>query len=447
MKKLLFVLLFVSFAGGALVFAEEGFSWDGGVEIGSKFRARDDFTESEKESTDVPVMEPGGEMKGELNLNYIRKGLDIVTSFTGFYGFSDQGSVNIWLETAYRDPGDLFAFCLFTNVINARGNAAPAWFSNGPERLWLYYNLFGGDLRLYGAYRGRTDDDLEEWDDNWSGDWNVSDLVKDSYFNFSPLADAAGLQIRWYGFEDFDFGVTFGSQGAIAGYEIEQNIDYDTDLTRYDFVKGFLLNDAVLGVKYSPDNWAASLMFAASTYFDEAAVEYGDVFYHMYLGGKYDLNSGLGFYGDVNTVNLNYINSELYYPFVNFGIGARYTIGALHAWLDLKLTDLFEEEAALFSVGPRVHYNVIPDTLQIRFPFTFAMDLTNSARDLVFSPALYWNFARNGLNEDPKKDGKLGQNGKPGTGVVFMYNLGFRIADGSSSINKNNFEIIFRVSF
>jgi hypothetical protein len=392
-------------------------------------------------------MEPGGEMKGELDLNYNRKGVEIVTKFTGFYGFSDQGSVNIWLEAAYRNPKDLFAFCLFTNIINARGNAAPAWFSNGPERLWLYYNLFGGNLRIYGAYRGRTDDDLEDWDDNWTGDWNVSDLVKDNYFNFTPLEDAAGLQFRWYGFENFDFGVTFGSQGAIAGYDLKQNIDYDTDLTRYDFVNGFLLNNTVLGVKYSPGNWAASMMFGTSTSFNEETVEYEDVFYHLYLGGKYDFDFGLGLYGDFNTVNLNYFTSDSYYPFFNFGVGALYTIGPFHAWLDLRMTDLFEEEAAVFSIGPRVHYTILPETLQVRFPFTVAMDLTNSARELVFSPALYWNFARNGLNDDPKKDGTLGKNGKPGTGVVFMYNLGFRIEDDTGSINKNNLEIIFRVSF
>ncbi|MDR0388417.1 MAG: hypothetical protein LBH57_10330 [Treponema sp.] len=441
MKKFLLVLLVFSFAGGALVFAEDGFSWDGEVHIGTRLRARDDFTELEKESANVPIMEPGGEMKGEFNLNYARKGLGITATFTGFYGFSNQGSINIWLEGTYRDPADLFAFCLFTNIINARGNAAPAWFSNGPERLWLYYNMFGGKLRIYGAYRGRTDDDLEEWDDNWSGDWNVSDLVKDTNFNFYPLADAAGLQFRWYGFKNFDFGVTFGSQGAIAGYDIKQNIDYMTDLTRYDFVKGFLLNKTVLGLKYSVDKWAAALMFGASTSFNEVTVEYEDTFYHLYLGGKYDLNSSLGFYGDFNTANLNHLTSDFYYPFVNFGVGALYTIGPLHAWLNLKMTDIFEEEAAVFSVEPRVHFTVIPDTLQVRFPFTVALDLTNKAQELVFSPALYWNFARNGLNDDPKKDGELG------TGVVFAYNLGFRIADDGGRINKNNLEITFRVSF
>jgi hypothetical protein len=441
MKKLLLVLLFFSFAGGALVFAEEGFSWDGEIQIGTKFRAMDDFAESEGESSDVPTMEPGGEMKGELNLNYTRKGLELVTTFTGSYGYSDQGSMNIWLEAAYRDLKDLFAFCMFTNVINASGNAAPAWFSNGPERLWLYYNLFGGDLRIYGAYRGRTDDDLEEWDDNWSNDWNVSDLVKDKDFNFAPLADAAGLQFRWYGFDNFDFGVTFGSQGAIAGYDIKQDINYNTDLTRYDFVKGFLLNQTVLGLKYGPDNWAAAAMFGVSSPFNEVTGEYGDTFYHLYLGGKYNLNSGLGFYGDFNTVNLNHFNSDSHYPFVNAGVGADYTTGPLHAWLDLKLTDIYEEEAALFSVEPRLHYNIIAETLQIRFPFVIAMDITNSAQELAFSPAVYWNFARDGLKDDPDDDGEMG------TGIVFAYNIGFRIGDGSNRVNKHNFEITFHASF
>jgi hypothetical protein len=441
MKKLLLVLLFFSFACGALVFAEEGFSWDGEIQIGTKFRAEGDFSDSPKESTSVPTMEPGGEMKGEFNLNYSGKGLDIITTFTSSYGFSDQGNTNVWLETAYREPSELFAFAMYTNVINARGNAAPTWFSSGPERLWLYYNILGGDLRLYAAYRGRTDDDLEDWDDNWSADWNVSDLVKDDHFNFAPLTDAAGLQIRWYGFENFDFGVTFGSQGAIAGYDIEQNIDYDTDLTRYDFVKGFLLNNAVSGVKYSRDNWAASLMLGANTVFNEQTVEYEETLYHAYLGGKYDLNSSLGFYSDFNTVNLNYFNSDTHYPFVNFGVGALYVRDRLHAWLDFKLNDLFEEEAAVFSVEPRLHYTIIADTLQVRLPVTAAIDVTNSAKELTFHPALYWNFARDGLNDDPDKDGELG------TGVVFVYNLGFRFEDDGSSVNKNNLEITFRVSF
>jgi hypothetical protein len=305
----------------------------------------------------------------------------------------------------------------------------------------MYYNLFGGDLRVYGAYRGRTDDDLEEWDDNWSGDWNVSDLVKDEDFNFTPLADAAGLQFRWYGFDNFDFGVTFGSQGAIAGYDIKQDIDYNTDLTRYDFMKGFLLNNTVLGIKYEPDNWGAAMMFGASTSFNEVTGEYEDTFSHLYLGGKYDLGFGLGFYGDFNTVNLNYLNSDVHYPFVNFGVGALYATGPLHAWLDLKLTDLFEEEGAVFSVEPRIHYTLISDTLQIRFPFAIAMDVTGGAQELLFSPALYWNFARDGLNDDPDKDGELG------TGVVLAYNIGFRITDDAGSINKNNLEITFRVSF
>jgi hypothetical protein len=441
-KLLLLLLLFVAFSGGALVFAEDGFSWDGEIQIGTRIRGEGDFSESQNESADVPVMEPGGEMQGELNLNYSRQGLDIITTFTASYGYSDRGSTNIWLETSYREPTELFAFSLFTNVINARGNAAPTWFSNGPERLWMYYNLFGGNLRVYAAYRGRTEDDLEDWDDNWEGDWNVSDLVKDNNFNFYPLDDAAGLQFRWYGFEDLDFGVTFGSQGAIAGYDIEQNIDYDTDLTRYDLVKGFLLNNTVAGIKYAPDNWAASLMFGASTGFNEKTVEYEDTLYHSYLGAKYDLNSRLGFYGDFNVVNLNYLNSNKHYPFVNFGVGTSYAPGLLHIWLDLKLTDLFEEEAAVFAVEPRLHYTLIADTLQIRFPVTVAMDVTNSAKDLVFSPALYWNFARDGLNDDPDKDGELG------TGVVFAYNIGFRITDkGGSRINKNNLEITFRASF
>jgi hypothetical protein len=110
-------------------------------------------------------------------------------------------------------------------------------------------------------------------------------------------------------------------------------------------------------------------------------------------------------------------------------------------WLDLRLMDMFEEKGAVFSVGPRIHYTLIADTLQIRFPFTIEMDMTGSAQDLVLCPALYWNFARNGLNDDPDKDGELG------TGVVFMYNLGFHIAGGAGSINKNNLEITFRVSF
>jgi hypothetical protein len=441
MKKLLSALLVFLFAGGAVIFAEEGFSWDGEIQIGTRFRAKNDFSESEDESAVVPVMEPAGDKKGEFNLNYTQKGLELVTTFTASYGYFDQGDINIWLETSYRDQTDLFAFSMAANVINATGNAAPVWFSSGPERLWMYYNLFGGDLRLYGAYRGRTDDDLEEWDDNWSSDWNVSDLVKDEYFNFSPLVDAAGLQFRWYGFENLDFGVTFGSQGAIAGYDIKQDINYDTDLTRYDFEEGFLLNNTVLGVSYAPDNWSAALMFGASTSFNEISGEYEDTFCHVYLGGTYNPNSSLGFYGDFNAVNLNYFSSDYHYPFVSAGAGVSYIIGPLHAWFDLKLTDVFEEEAAVAAVEPRVHYTIIADTLQVRFPFTIAMDLTTQAQELVFSPALYWNFARDGLNDDPEKDGELG------TGVVFVYNLGFRIEDKVSSINKNNLEITFRVSF
>ena len=239
----------------------DGFSWDGSAQIGTRIRGTEDFlckcdnckkkpdpdcTADVKEETKVAIIEPFGDMMGELNFYYKTGGLHLDTCITARYlaqGYN-EGNVDITFGVTYIHPNDLFNFHINTNIIQASGTATAIWFSTGPDRLWMNYNMMGGDLNLYLSYKGRAEDDFE---DGWLGDWRISDMFYDMGFNYYPLDSSlnrnsedpkenpfgSGLRLRYLGVPGLDAGITFGAKGAFAGHRLDASAYIRRDRQRY----------------------------------------------------------------------------------------------------------------------------------------------------------------------------------------------------------------------
>ncbi|MCL2878678.1 MAG: hypothetical protein FWF29_00400 [Treponema sp.] len=470
MKRIILVLTVFTLAS-VFVFAEDGFSWEGNAEIGTVIRGLNDFPDNPeqaavKESTKVATIEPYGKMQGELDLYYTKGGLQLETVIIGRYlaqGYN-EGNADVSFGASYIHPKDLFGFYLSTYIIQAAGTANAVWFSTGPDRLWMYYNMMKGDLRLYLAYKGRA-----EWDFNvkYVEDWRISDLFMDRGFVYYPLDTAlnlggpdpkdnlygSGMQIKYLGVPGLDAGITFGAKGAIAGYSLDASVSGVTNKTIYDVVKSFFIGHSIFGAKYAFDTMGASgltgaFMFGLETLYDSAYVDpttfmtgkYLDTTMHVYMGADYRLKDTVDLYGEVRVDDLlaRYNKGPVGY----IGAGGSYNPDPLYAGLQLMMVDPGAANASEFIVQPRLHYNIVADTLQARFPVEIGANLTENYQTLTLSPTLIWNIAHNGLNNDLGQDGV----GDYRTGIIARYNVGFRFAD-ANKVNMNNLELTFRVSF
>jgi hypothetical protein len=455
-----------------LVFAQDGFSWDGNVQIGTIIRGVDDFDDIDpnltgvvQETTRVPIIEPFGRLQGDFNFYYKNSGLTLDTNLIVRYMGSgyNEGSADITFGVTYSEPErDSFGFHINTYIIQAAGTANAIWFSTGPDRLWMYYNLMGGDLNLYVSYKGRAEEDFK---DGWMGDWRISDLFLDTGFIFNPLDSSlnlggtdpvdnqfgSGLRLKYLGIPGLDAGITFGAKGAFAGHSLDA-VGGTVNKAIFDFVRSFLVGHSILGAQYSfdymgIDGLTAALMLGMETLYDETYVDsethligkHMDTTMHLYLGADYKLDNNSGFFGEVRVDDIlaNYNDGLL----AHVGIGCFYSSGPLYAGLNLRAFDLGEVYATVFSVQPRLHYNFVEDTLQARLPVEFAS--SGNDQTLTFSPTLVWNIARDGLNNKIGIDG----DGDYLTGIVIKYNLGFLFSQDTNRIFRNNCEITFRVSF
>lgn len=429
MKRALLILL-ILFAAGSMVFAEDGFSWEGNARMGSRI----DFTD--EKTTDGPRMQPFGDKRGEFILVYAYNGLTLKTFLTGSYygnGYKEKGNGSIALsaETYYFHPGNLFAFCLNSKIVSADGELSPSWFGNGPSKLWLYYNLFGGDLRLFLGIHGREDDDF---DDGFNGDWNVSDVVKDEKFDFNPIDNNIPvMQFNYTGIKNLTLGATFSGEGALAGYYTAPDTHQVVDKTRYDFARGFLLRHSVFGAKYAFKNLGSgglslAAMMGVSTPWVETLRRYSDSEYHAYLGFSYVfLDKKIRIHGDIKAVDI--AKDRMMF----LGLGSVLTFGRFYAELKVRARDITEQVSRSLQFEALPVYTIIPNTMQVRVPAFVTLDFTGQELTASFAPALYWNLRGDWIDDDPQ------------TGFIFRYNFGYRFTQ-PIGINTNNLELIFRVA-
>jgi hypothetical protein len=429
MKRALLTVL-ILFAAAGVSFSEDGFSWEGNARMGSRI----DFTD--EKTTDGPRMQPFGDKRGELSLVYAYGGLTLKTSLTGSYygnGYKEKnnGSIAMTAETNYFHPGNLFVFCLNSNIVSADGGISPSWFSNGPARLWMYYNLFGGDLRLFLGIHGREDDDFN---DGFNGDWNVSDLVKDEKFDFNPIdSDIPAIQFNYTGIENLTLGATFSGEGALSGYYIAPDTHRVVDKSRYDFSRGFLLRHSVFGAKYAFKNSSGgglslAAMMGVNTPWVETLRRYSDSEYHAYLGFRYSFpDKKVEIHGDIKAVDI----AKDKMMFV--GVGSVLRFGRFYTELKVRAKDLTEQvlRSLQFEVLPV--YTIIPKTMQIRVPSFVTLDFTGQELTTSFSPALYWNLRGDWIDDDPQ------------TGFIFRYNFEYKFTR-PVGIRTNNLELIFRAA-
>jgi hypothetical protein len=429
MKRALLLLLII-FAAGGTVFSEDGFSWEGNARMGSRI----DFIE--EKTTDGPRMQPFGDRRGELGLVYASGGLTIKTFLTGTYygnGYKDKGNGGITMrgETNYFHPDKLFVFCLNGDIVSADGEISPLWFSDGPTKLWMYYNLFSGDLRLFLGIHGREDDDFN---DGFNGDWNVSDLVKDDKFDFNPIdSNMPAMQFNYTGIKNLTVGATFSGQGALEGYYIAPDSHRVIDKSRYDFARGFLLQHSVFGAKYSfrdAGNGGLSLaaMMGVSTPWVETLRQYSDSEYHAYFGFSYSFRDNkIRIHGDVKAVDI--AKDRMIFA----GLGSVLTFGRFYTELKARARDITEHVSRSLQFEVLPVYTVIPNAMQIRVPGFVTLDFTGQELGTSFAPALYWNPRGDGIGDDPD------------TGIIFRYNFEYKFTQ-PVGIKANNLEIIFRVS-
>jgi hypothetical protein len=428
-RALLIVLLF--FVAAGMVFSEDGFSWEGNARMGSRI----DF--ADEKTTDGPRMLSFGDRRGEFALVYAREGLTLKTFLTGTYygnGYKekDNGSVAMRAETNYFHPDNLFVFCLNSNIVSADGGISPLWFSNGPVKLWLYYNLFGGDLRLFLGIHGREDDDFN---DGFNGDWNVSDLVKDEKFDFNPIDNNDPvMQFNYRGIENLTLGATFSGEGALSGYYIAPNTHRVVDKSRYDFARGFLLQHSVFGAKYAFKDFGSgglslAAMMGVSTPWIETLRRYSDSEYHAYLGFSWSfLENKIKIHGDIKAVDI----AKDRMMFV--GLGSVLTFNRyFYTELKVRAKDITEQVSRSLQFEALPVYTIIPNTAQIRVPAYVTLDFTGQELSTSFAPALYWNLRGDLIDDDPQ------------TGFIFRYNFEYKFTQ-PIGIKVNNLELIFRVA-
>jgi hypothetical protein len=430
MKRALLLLL-ILFAAGGTVFSEDGFSWEGNVRMGSRI----DFID--EKTTDGPRMQPFGDRRGEFGLVYAYGGLTLKTFLSGRYvgnGYKEEkenGSIVMWAETNYFHPDNLFVFCLNGNIMSADGGISPLWFSNGPTKLWMYYNLFSGDLRLFLGIHGREDDDFN---DGFNGDWNVSDLVKDEKFDFNPIdSNLPAMQFNYTGIKNLTVGATFSGQGALSGYYIAPDSHQVVDKSRYDFSRGFLLHHSVFGTKYAFKNFgngglSLSAMMGVSTPWVQALRRYSESEYHGHLGFSwYFLDNKIRIHGDVKAVDI--AKDRMLFA----GLGSVLTFGRFSTELKVRARDITEHVSRSLQFEALPVYTVIPKTMQVRIPAFVTLDFTGQELSTSFAPALYWNPKGDGIGDDPA------------TGFIFRYNFGYKFTK-PAGIQTNNLELIFRVA-
>jgi hypothetical protein len=429
MKRALLILL-ILFTSGGIAFSEDGFSWEGNARIGSRI----DFVD--EKTTDGPRMQPFGDKRGEFGLVYTEGGLTLKTFLTGTYygnGYKEDGNGSIAMraETAYFHPDKLFVFCLESDIVSADGEISPSWFSSGPTKLWMYYNLFGGDLRLFLGIQGREDDDFA---DGFNGDWNVSDLVKDEKFDFNPIdSNIPAIQFNYTGIENLTLGTTLSGEGALAGYYIAPNTHRVVDKSRYDFARGFLLQHSVFGAKYAFKNLGSgglslSAMMGVSTPWIETLRRYSDSEYHAYLGFSYYLlDNKIRLHGDVKAVDM--AKDRMIFA----GLGSVLSFGRFYTELKVRAREVTEQVSRSLQFEVLPVYTIIPKTMQIRVPAFVTLDFTGQELSARFSPALYWNPRGDQIDDDPEN------------GFIFRYNFEYKFTR-PVGIKTNNLELVFRVA-
>jgi hypothetical protein len=430
MKRALLLMLILLAAAAGTVFSEDGFSWEGNARMGSRI----DFT-GEK-TTDGPRMQPFGDKRGELALVYTHSGLTLKTFLTGTYngtGYKDKGNGGVAMraETTYFHPDNLFVFCLYSNILSADGELSPSWFSSGPTKLWMYYNLFGGDLRLFLGIHGREDDDFN---DGFNGDWNVSDVVKDSKFDFNPIDNNLPvMQFNYTGIKNLTLGATFSGEGALAGYYTAPDTHRVVDKSRYDFARGFLARHSVFGAKYAftdlgDGGLSLAAMMGLNTPWVETLRRYSDTEYNAYLGLSYYFpGKKVRLHGDITAVDM--AKDQMMFA----GLGSVLTFGRFYAELKLRARDITEQVSRSLQFEGLPVYTIIPKTMQIRVPVFFTMDFTGQELTTSFAPALYWNLRGDWIDDDPQ------------TGFIFRYNFEYKFTQ-PVGVQTNNLELIFRVA-
>ncbi|MDR1128643.1 MAG: hypothetical protein LBL20_04955, partial [Treponema sp.] len=397
MKRALLILLILFAAGGA-AFSEDGFSWEGNARMGSRI----DF--SDEKTTDGPRIQPFGDRRGEFALVYARSGLTLKTFLTGTYygnGYKDKGNGGVAMsaETNYFHPDRLFAFCLNSKIISADGEISPSWFGNGPSKLWMYYNLFSGDLRLFLGIHGREDDDF---DDGFNGDWNVSDLVKDEKFDFNPIDNNIPvIQFNYTGIENLTVGAAFSGEGALAGYYTAPDTHQVVDKSRYDFTRGFLLRHSVFGAKYAfkslgDGGLSLAAMMGINTPWVDSLRQYSDSEYHAYLGFSYYFpGSKVRIHGDIKAVDM--AKDQMIFA----GLGTVLDFGRFYTELKVRAKDITGHVSRSLGFEALPVYTIIPNTMQLRVPAYVTLDFTGQELTGSFAPAVYWNLRGDWIDDDP----------------------------------------------
>lgn len=423
------------------------FSWEGKFRWGSTVQfLPDDSTNSVRI---MPFNGDGfgtvwypGDKYGQVSLDYTTKaGLKSCTSITGnFFGngkYENFGNMVVSEELTYRPPNDPMFICMDSNIVVGDGQMRPNWFSAGPTKLWWYYKLFDGTLRLYMAYIGRNETDF---DDGFNADWNVSDLVKDERFSYNQLPGKAALQLNYTGIKGLTCGATFSGASAIAGLNPQPDTWGVTDRSSQDAFRSFLFGDTVVGAKYAfsgPGFFNGMLlgaMLGLETPWSDVSLQFSDTQYHPYFGFGHNFGvTGLWIHGDMKVVDAT--DRQIVYG----GIGVYYNFlpvfkFPLEVEMDVRGKDLTAYLGREISYDPLIVWTVIPDSLQIRVPIYYDILYTFDEMTLTAHPGIYWNPRKDGISDDPDH------------AFIILYNVSYMFQNPQRFV-FNNIDFIMRVSF